>query len=55
MRFSSWLLLAVLAVLLAREPWLLDAAFSGVALVAGQTWALAAIALGIIVYRRRFA
>ncbi|MFJ8309793.1 MULTISPECIES: hypothetical protein [unclassified Streptomyces] len=53
MRPSTWALLIVLVVLLAREPWLLDAVFTVIRLVTEQPWALVALAAGIVIHRMR--
>ncbi|MFB7647155.1 hypothetical protein ACFC0S_16885 [Streptomyces sp. NPDC056084] len=53
MRPSTWLLLAVLTLLLGHEPWLPTAVFAAIHVVAEQPWALAALAGGILIDRVR--
>lgn len=53
MRFSTYLLLAVLAALVGHYPWLIDVAVGTVALALDQPAVLAAAAVGILVHKIR--
>lgn len=53
MRISTWILMALLILLVGRAPWLLDAALNVIALALGQTVVLAVLAAGVVVHKAR--
>jgi hypothetical protein len=53
MRPSTWLLLAVLVLLVGREPWLLDVVCASAAWALGQPAVLVVLAVGLLVRRAR--